>query len=404
MPVYEYSATDQQSSSKSGLLTSESPRQARDELRSLGLKIIFLKEQPSTSYHSSSSIFKKLFQRSSDTQLTNFVNEMSTLLSVDIPIIEALDTQIAQAKGPFQTSLMHLRDEIVSGKNLADAMKKQGSTFDLLTISMVEVGENSGNLEAVLSKLSDFRQRSSQFKDRVFSAMMYPTIVFAIAIFVGLFLMTYVIPTLLTDLVKAGQELPWPTLVLKTISDSLIQFGWIYAIAAAVAIAAFLSFLQSNTGIRLWYQTLLKLPVLGQMSMKQELSRIGLVISMLMKSGLPFLSATGVAIKTTKNILLKENLENCRRSVEQGRDIGEALSDNSFFPPLFVHVFSIGQKSGRLEEMLEKLSDDYNRQVEVVSSRLSSILEPVLILGLSIFIGFLLFATMLPILEAGNVQ
>ena len=171
-------------------------------------------------------------------------------------------------------------------------------------------------------------------------------------------------------------------------------------VAGIVAIAAGL---RTEKGRRIRDQLLTKIPLIGPMATKQEIARIALVIATLMKSGVEFVAAIKISMGTTKNVLLREALEACSRDVESGKDIGAAMSQHSWFPPMVSQVFTVGQNSGRLEEMLFRLSKDYDRQVESISSRLSTVIEPTLILVLSVFIGFIMFATLMPMMEAGNV-
>lgn len=456
MPVFEFVALDTSRSKKRGLWTARSARQARDELRADGWTIVSIKEhasykehesyegghkqarghkqassshrepdhnnkshrdtgyghnikrghraENSTSWHPQSNSGPRKSRSTFESQLNQFVSELATMLSVNISILDALDTQVAQSQGRFQDALLIVRDEVATGGSLADAMKKRADVFDFLTISMISVGEKSGNLGSVLMRLSEFQQNASRFKNKVVSALLYPGVVTLVAFAVALFLMTYVVPNLLNDLMASGRQLPWPTVALKAVSDSLLKFGWVYGIFLAAIGAGLWVLLRTEWGQRTKCRLILAIPYLGRVALMQDLSRLSLVISTLMRTGIPFLAATSIAARTIKNVLLFEQLKKACRALESGKDIGEGLGAQSIFPPLFVHVVSVGQTSGRLEEMLEKIALDYDQQVTYTSSRFTLLLEPVLILGLSVFIGFLLFATMLPILEAGNIQ
>ncbi len=268
---------------------------------------------------------------------------------------------------------------------------------------MVEVGENTGNLDVVLRQLSDFKRKSADLKDRVLTAILYPMIILTVSLAVSIFLMTVVIPMLLENLTDAGRPLPWPTKVLKFGSDLLVHDGWWLAIIFFGTLILVYHLLQTAPGSRVYHRCLLRIPLLGDLARKQEISRVSLIIATLMKSGVEFLDAVQIVRGTSKNPLLQDALERLEKSVRSGRDIGAALAESSFFPPMVVQIYTIGQSSGQLDKMLLQLSSDFENQVETVSSRLSTIIEPVLILLLSLFVGFILFATLLPILEAGNV-
>jgi len=331
------------------------------------------------------------------------VRELSTLLSVGVPLVEGLATISKQHKGGMLSSLQGLRDRVASGASLAEGMSEQPGVYDELTVRMVEVGESAGTLDEVLQQLADFRERSLELKDRVIGALTYPAIVFATSVGVTIFLMTVVVPMLLANLIESGQTLPWPTRVLQSLSDLMLGYWLPMAVLIALGVGSVLIAIRHPKGRRIWHRFLLSVPLLGSMIRKQAVSRLAMVMAALMRSGMVYLKALEIGARTTPNAIIQSALSESGELVTAGRDIGEALEATGVFPPVVVQVFSVGQETGRLEEMLERLANDYDRQVASLSTRLASILEPALILVLAIFIGFILFATLLPILEAGNV-
>ena len=399
MPVFTYSAFDDSQSLVKGTIAGDSPRQARDALRERGLKIVDIKQDKAQQV-SETSYFAG---RRNANYVGMFTGELSTLLAVDIPLHEALKTLSQQYSGSFQKVVLLLKDDVDSGQRLATAMEKLPAVFDRLCIKMVEVGESTGRLDIVLRQLSNFRRKSMELKDRVLTSLLYPMIVLAVSLLVSVFLMTFVVPMLLENLADAGQSLPLPTMILKFMSDTLLAHGWWLAILFFGAVVAVYVALRSDWGQRLWYRLLLRLPLVGDMCRKQEISRVSLIVATLLQSGIEFLDAMNIAKGTSNNPFLRDSLKHCADAIERGKDIGTAMSELDFFPPLVVQIYTIGQSSGQLEEMLFQLSADFEQQVEIVSGRLSAVIEPLLILILAIFVGFILLATLLPILEAGNV-
>lgn len=218
-----------------------------------------------------------------------------------------------------------------------------------------------------------------------------------------MFLMTVVVPTLLENLVEAGRPLPWPTRVLQFAGNALTSHGLVLLLAGA-ALVAIVAWWQRTASGTLWrHRVLLRLPVLGEMAKKQSISRVALVLSVLMRSGIEFLRSLEIASGSAHNRVIEGALEAAGREIQAGQEIGFALERPKVFPPVVVQVFAVGQQTGRLEEMLERLASDYDRQVTSSSARIAGVLEPALILVLAVVVGFILFATMLPILEAGNV-
>lgn len=401
MPVFIYKAFDQTRKRVSGIVTQDNARMARSELREKGFAVISIDQKSNAT--TKERVVRQIFSNRHASKVASFFSELSTLLSVGIPLLDALDTLCEQYRRSFKQSLLMARDSVSSGNSLSDALNSSHHTFDELSIKMVEVGENSGNLDVVLGKVASFKQRSLEMKDRILSSMLYPAIIFAVSILVTIFLMTVVIPMLLQNLAELDRPLPWPTQVVKFCSDTLVQYGWLLSIILGIVFAFAFFALRTNTGRRLRDSIIVRLPLFGNLSRRQAIARSAFVIGTLIDSGIEFVQAIGFAKRNTKNILLQEALQACETQVESGQDIRKALSRSNYFPPVTVQVFSVGQDAGRLSEMLFKLADDYDRQVDVATRRLSSTIEPILIMLISVFVGFIMFATVLPILEASNV-
>ncbi|HVA51071.1 MAG TPA: type II secretion system F family protein [Pirellulales bacterium] len=399
MPVFSYQAIAADKKTTRGTVTADGAKQARDQLRRRGLLVQTIQQTAVAERRA----FTLPWSRRFGSKVTSTIRELATLLGVGIPVTDALDTLAQQQRGAYRTALLILRDRVAAGASLAEAMAEQPDVFDPLCIRMVEVGENSGTLEAVLEQLAGFKERASELKDRVLTALLYPAIVFAVSLAVSLFLMIVVVPMLLTNLLEAGRKLPWPTRVLKAMSDLLVERGWIPAALLAAGACAMVVCLRTSGGRRTWHRFLLRLPLIGSMARKQTIARIALVLSTLIRSGIVYLKAVEIVVRSTSNVVFREALEQSAKEVGAGIEISTSLERTGVFPPLVVHIFSVGQQSGRLEEMLERLATDYDRQVASSSARLASALEPLLILTLAVFVGFILFATLLPILEAGNV-
>jgi type II secretory pathway component PulF len=222
------------------------------------------------------------------------------------------------------------------------------------------------------------------------------------AIAVSVLLMTVVVPNLLSALVEAGKPLPWPTRVVKGVSDLIVGEWWVVMIAVPVLTAAIGTALRSKRGRYLWDQAKLATPVVGPLLVKQTIVRLAVVISTLLRSGVVFVRAIEVARRTAGNAVIEEGLAKCESAIGAGRDIGAALESTGVFPPVVVQVFAVGQESGKLEELLDRLAADYDAQVAAAAQRLTAVLEPLLILMLVVLVGFIGFATMMPLLEAAD--
>ena len=402
-----------------GTIAADSPRHARELLRERELDVLVVDQvRRSLGLGWLRAGLRKGSNRY-EIRVVAFIRELSTLLAVGTPMLQALDTAIGpqaeQSQGKrlrwtgrhrasgFDAVLLQLRDRVSAGAALSDAMSDHPHVFDSLTLRLVEVGEKSGTLESVLDKLAGFKERSASFRGRLTNAMIYPAIVLTMALVVTVLLMTFVVPNILKPLVESGRPLPMVTQVVKGISDTVIGWWWLIGLIGGGILILLLAIFRSERGQSAWHRWQLNLPVIGPIVRKQETVRVATVVHTLIDSGVAFLSAIEIAQRTVRNRVFKEALATIGESVGTGQDIAEAMRQTDAFPPTVVQVFALGQASGRLGPMLERLSKDYDKQVQQAAQRLTVLLEPVMILILAIFIGFIAFATILPVLEAGHV-
>jgi len=387
---------------RSGTIAADTPRQARDLLRERGLVVRDLSSASAGRGATSAVKWRRVSGRKR-AEVSDFIREVATLLGVGVPLLETLETLARQHKGRFQTTILLLRDRVAGGASLGQAMREHPGAFDELAVNITEVGEDAGTLDRSLLRLAEFRERSEQFRGRIATALIYPTIVLTVAIAASLFLMTFVVPRILEPLIEQGQELPLPTRVVKGFSDFLVAWWWLIAACVAALFAGFGVLVRTPRGRGLWDRAVLRIPILGELIRKQAIVRVCVVVATLLKSGVVFVRAVQIAQRTTANRVLRQALAECERAITAGGDIGEAIDRSGAFPPMVVQVFAVGQQSGRLEEMLERLGETYDQQVATSAARFTAVLEPALIVLLAIVVLFIVLATVLPILEAGNV-
>lgn len=398
MAVFTYKATDGAAAALSGTIAADTPRQARDLLRERGLVVRELVDvRPGARRH-----VRRLRIRALSAHTTIFVRELAVLLGVGVPLTEALSTLASQYRGRFGSVIMLLRDRVAAGASLADAMRDQPDAFDELCVSITEVGEDAGTLEFSLERLADFRERADQLRGKIGTALIYPSIVLAMASFATLFLMTFVVPQILSPLIEQGQPLPLPTRIVKGASDLVLSWWWLLLLGVLAIAGAITTVYRSPRGRNAWHRILLRIPILGELVMKQAMVRLAVVLGTLLRSGIVFVRALQIAQRTTSNLALREALGQCERAVASGEDIADALRRTGTFPPMVVQLFAVGESSGKLEDMLERLATVYDQQVATASQRFAAVLEPVLIIILSAIVLMIVLATVLPILEAGN--
>lgn len=418
MAVYAYKAMDGGAAGLvKGTITADSPRQARDTLRARGLRVQDLAEVRGrraraedavagggvASERGRGSARTSWYGRRSEAKVLAFCRELSTLLAAGIPLLQSLDAIIRQNRGRFQASLMLLRDKIAAGEGLAEAMREQPELFDALSINMVEVGERSGTLDYVLEQLASFKQRSQQFKGRLATALIYPAIVVTAGVGVTLFLMSFVVPKLLETLVEVGTPLPLPTRIVKTGSDVLVGYWWLILPLVVASVVGLTALMRVPKVRYAWHGLVLRLPIIGDLIRKQAVVRMSVALATLTRSGVEFVTAVGIVQESIGNLVIRDALQRCREAVLAGRDIAPALEATGAFPPTVVQIVDVGQATGKLDQMLERLAVDYDAQVQIAAQRMLAVFEPVLILLLAGFILFIVLSVILPYLEVGNV-
>lgn len=401
MAVYLYSGTDRSNSTVRGTVLADSLRHARDQLREQGVIVQSVAEHRATDDRWDWRWFSI---RQAHQQWGLGAHELSMLLTAGIPLLEALDTLAKQHRGMFRTCIMKVRDRVEAGTGLAAAMSEQPEVFDPASVRLVEVGENAGTLDEVLAEVAEFKLQLAAFKDKISTAMMYPVFLACFGMAAAIFLMTWVLPPLLESLQETLPQLPWPTRVAKGLSDLLVQYGIWLAIGVGAAIVAIRLWLGTAAGQRTWHRFVLRLPMIGTLVRKQAVARVAMIVASLTRGGVLLTTAVHLAAKSTNNSVMRDALLDAEKDMNAGEDLATSLERSGVFPPLAVRFFSVGQESGKLEEMLAKLARDYNSQVSTAAARITALVEPTMILILAAAVGFLLLATILPILEAGNVS
>jgi general secretion pathway protein F len=398
MPVYAYRALTATAESTAGTLVADSPRQVREQLADRGWTVHRVTETRVRSGGGSFFRRRRYVARS-----TEFLRDLSTLMSVGVPLVEAIGTLASQQPAGFASILLKVQDRLSAGVSLATAMREQPAVFDPMDAALAEVGETAGTLDVVLARLAEFKENRAAARGRVGTALIYPAVVFCVAISVSVLLMTFVVPKLLASLIESGRPIPAVTRLVKLVSDVLIEDGWIIGLVLIAGVIAVGWALSTVRGRQTWDRWVLRIPVLGPAVRKQAIARIAVILSTLMHGGIEFVRAVKIARESTDNSVIAAALASAESAVTSGTDLAAAVAKTGAFPPMVVQMFAVGQQSGRLEEMLDRLAADYERQARAMTARLTAILEPALILFMVVLVGIIAFATLLPMLEAADV-
>lgn len=338
-------------------------------------------------------------------EIVIFSRQFSTLIEAGIPVIQALDALLEQIEHKALLRIVRkIRTEVNEGSTLADAMQKHEKTFGDLYVNMVHAAETAGRLGPVLTEMSDMLEERQALGGELRSAMTYPVVMLVVGLGVVAFMLTTVVPNITSMFDGSGAELPGLTQVMLSISDFLQTFGLPLLVVGAGIFFMLRSLIQRNEQAEmLWHKIVLNLPVFGSLAHKTALTRFTGTLSVLLKSGVPIISALRIARNVTPFLPYKRALENVIVSVSEGAHLGDVLKETKMFPSLVINMVTIGEKSGQLENMLERLSSSMAIDLKTRLSGLSSLVQPMLLLLMGGLIAFIMGAVLLPIFELNSI-
>jgi general secretion pathway protein F len=404
VPVFQYEAVDTREKKSRGIVEADTAREARMKLMERNLFLMSLKQVGEEEARPRTPLWERLISRRKVSELSLVTRQFATLLRAGIPVADALNALVEQVENSkLNIVFRDLREKVNQGVTLEDAMRAHPRYFDSFYINMLRVGETSGNLDEVLNRLSVYLQRHNRTRAKVSAAMVYPVVMLVIGILVATFLVMFVVPKITGVLSEAGRALPTPTLILMGISGFLVDYWWLVVLSAFGLVTVYRGIARTAAGRSALDRMWLKLPLFGELIRKDLIARFAHAFATLLKSGVPALEALGVIRVIMNNSILNKAVDYIRDSVIEGADIAAPLRKTGVFPPLVGYMIATGEQSGRLEEMLEMIGDYYDEEVDFATQKVTSALEPVLIVFLAAVVGFIVLAVVLPILELGNI-
>ncbi len=415
MALFEYKGLDATGKSTRGMVEAETVKAARARLKRSGLLITDIAEKTSggksggggggranaNPASSSSSLFGGI--KLKDVSL--FTRQFSSLLKANIPVVDALSALVEQVDNEkLKMVLSVIRQDINEGSSLAKALSKHPKIFNLVFINMVEAGEASGTLPLVLIKLADFQEGQVRLKGKVTSAMTYPALMMIVscALMIGIF--TFVMPKISEIFVSMNKPLPIQTQVLMTISSILVNYWYILLSAVVFGTMFFLKFISTPSGRKSWDGFLLKAPLLGPLVRMIGVARFANSMSTLMAGGVPILTAMNIVKNIVGNVHITEAIMRARENVTEGQGIAEPLKRSGQFPPLVIHMIAIGEKTGELPQMLLNVSTTYEEQVTAKINGLTSLIEPIMIIGMGLVVGVIVISVFMPLMQLNDIH
>lgn len=404
MPIYSYKGMDRSGKEIKNTINIDSVASAKAKIKSMGIMLIDIKEQKAQGTSGGSSLLR--FGGSVGVEdLAMMTRQLATLIKAKIQIVEALAALVDQVENPtLRLVLADLRQKVNEGASLAKALADHPKVFNSVYINMVEAGEASGTLEIVLLRLADFSEAQVKLRNKIKGAMTYPVImgVFGFGMMNVIFI--FVIPKMAKIFTSSKKELPLITKICIGISDFLTNYWWLMIAGILAVLYLGSKYINSPRGQSQWHSLQLKLPILGMLVKMINVSRFCSTLGTLMNSGVPILTALTIVKNLIPNIHMKEAVEKARISVSEGATLTGPLVASGHFPPLVTHMIRLGEKSGELEPMLKIISENYEDQVESKIGGLTSILEPIMMIGLGGAVGFIVFAVVIPMMDLNKVN
>lgn len=336
--------------------------------------------------------------------LPGFSRQLSAMLSAGMPIVACLEALEEQSDNPnFRIVIQNVKQNIENGSAFSEALRKFPSVFDELYANMVKGGETGGQLSETIARLAGFLEASAKLRRKVKSAMMYPTIVLCIAITIAIGMIIFIVPVFGEMFDDFGADLPGPTQALLDLSDWLKAYGMYVAVGLVVGVILFKKWKASPKGGYQFDQFMLKAPVFGELNRKVASARFARTFGQLIRSGVPILSALEIVSGATGNKVAGAVVLKCRSSVEKGEPLSSVMIQQTVFPNMLVRMLQAGEKTGKVDEMMDSIADFYDDEVETMLSGLTSLLEPLLMVFLGIIIGGIVLCMFLPIFKMGEV-
>ncbi len=401
MPIYIWQGVTPSGEKKKGEIEAKDERAAQVLLRRQRIRITKIKQKPKDLLENVS-----LFQPGVKTKdVVVFTRQLSTMIDAGLPLVQGLDALASQQENKtFKKILQEIKQDVESGSTFADALKKHPKIFDRLYCNMVQAGEMGGILDEVMARLASYMEKAEALKRRVKGAMMYPAIVLTIAIVVLTIILIFVIPVFQKMFAESGHALPVPTQIVINLSE-FVKAYILYIIGAMFAIAvAIKKFHQTEKGARIIDRWVLKAPVFGPLLKKVSVAKFTRTLGTLLNSGVPIIESLNVAAGTAGNKIIEEAIFKVRASISEGKTIAHPLQESKIFPNMVVQMISVGETTGALDDMLNKIADFYDDEVDAAVDALTSAIEPLMIVFLGGTIGSIIIAMYLPIFQmAGAV-
>jgi len=403
VPLFEYTGLDNHGRKVSGRIDGPGPGPVRQQLREKGIFPTGLHESSLAGARRGWLDLRSLLHRCSTAELASATRQLATLLVAGLSLDTALGSVAEQAdQSMIGQVLANVREEVMQGNSLHEALARHRAVFPDLFINMVQVGENSGTLDTALLRLADFLEGQDRTRARIQAALAYPVLMTLVGSTVLVFLFVFVVPKITRMLLEMKMALPWPTLLLINLVDLLVAWWWLLLLGLVLGFTGLRRYWRTEAGRMRIDRMLLKAPVFGRLLLLIATTRFARTLGTLLQSGVPLLKALDIARNLLTNRVLRRAVETARLRVQEGGSLAGVLRETAVFPSMLVQLTAAGEQSGKLEEMLFRVADTYEHQTDLSISGMLSLLEPLMILFMGVVVGFAVLAILLPIFQASQ--
>ncbi|CAN2048745.1 type IV pilus assembly protein PilC [Candidatus Magnetomoraceae bacterium gMMP-1] len=412
MPVYEYTGLDSGGKNRSGMMDADSAVVARQKLRSSGIYPTNIKKAPDRLKADLGSLkrgtkglsLSGFFVRVRPSEVSIMTRQLATLVGAGLPLVGAISALVPQTPNPaFKRTLAQIKDSIVEGSSFAASLSQYPKIFPEIYINMVKAGEASGAMEIVLDRLAELSEKQQALKSRIRSALAYPIFMLIMGCSVLFLLMAFVVPNITSIFTDMNQALPGPTRFLIGASEIFKSFWWVIFLCFGLIVIILQRLVKTTKG-RYWKDKIaLSVPLIGPLVQKLAVARFGRTLGSLVENGVSLIPAMDIVKNIVGNVLLSNAIEQATEDIGKGVGMGNALSKSNHFPPISIQMIQVGEQSGKLEGMLNKVADIYEGEVESSIMAMTSMLEPFMILMMGGMVGFIVISILLPIFEMNQL-
>ncbi len=403
-PIFDYKALNTAGKGQKGLVEAENQKAARAKLKKQGFMVTDISERIAGKPGSSGGV-PFFGNRVGSKDVALMTRQLASLIKANIPLVEALNALVDQTENErLKITLAQVRQDVNEGSSLSKAVGAHPKVFDTIFVNMIEAGESSGTLSLVLIRLADLKEAQMRLKSKVVSAMTYPVLMMVVAGGLMLAIFTLVMPKLTKIFESMNKPIPPMTQFLLEFSDILVNWWFAFAGAFFALIGLFRRYINSTVGRPKWDAFKLKIPVFGSLTRMIAVTRFSKTMSTLLSSGVPILTSMAIARNLVDNIPIAKAISEARENITEGQSIAEPLKKSGEFPPMMIHMISIGEKTGELPDMLENVAETYEEQVNTKIEAMTSLLEPLMIIGMGGAVGFIVMSVFMPLMDMMNIN